>query len=76
VLEDALAVGWAEDGRVRLKKTVPRKIPTVTQKTPRFPQNTVLQPVARNAIDTHRAERSANITPPTGPSGKRSARPM
>jgi hypothetical protein len=60
---------------LRLRKTVPRKMPTVTQRTPRFPQRIALQPVSNSGAVQHSPEtnpvRSADITPPKEPSSPR-----
>jgi hypothetical protein len=40
---------------------VPRKMPTVTQSTPRLPQNAALQPAMHNGAATSIAFRSANM---------------
>lgn len=48
---------------LRLKKTVPRKIPIVTQRTPRLPQSTPLQPEANSGASDN-PERSTDIDPP------------
>ena len=40
---------------LRLKKTVPKKMPTVTQRTPRLPQRIALQPVRKSAAHSTEA---------------------
>jgi hypothetical protein len=49
---------------LRLRKIVPRKMPTVTQRTPRFPHKMALQPFRSSGAETKHAVRNANITPP------------
>jgi hypothetical protein len=50
---------------LRLRKIVPRKMPTVTQRTPRFPHRMALQPFKSSEAETKHAVRNANITPPS-----------
>lgn len=49
---------------LRVKNTVPKKIATVTPKTPRFPQSTPLHPETKNRPTTIDPDRSAAIEPP------------
>jgi hypothetical protein len=49
---------------LRVRKTVPRKMATVTHNTPRLPQNTPLQPVTKTGNSESDPERSADIEPP------------
>jgi hypothetical protein len=68
VLEADERLAVREASLVRLRKTVPRKIPTVTHRTPRLPQKMPLQPVL-NSTGTARneADRNADIHPPENP---------
>jgi hypothetical protein len=56
---DRLAVGVLE--LLRLKNTVPRKMATVTHRTPRLPQKTPLQPVLKTGAESNNVLRSADI---------------
>lgn len=51
---------------VRLRNTVPKKMATVTQRTPKFPQKIPLQPVPSSGAESNNDVRSDNIHPPAG----------
>ncbi len=50
------------DSLLRLKNTVPRKIATVTHRTPKLPQKAALHPALSSGAVTSIAFRSANIS--------------
>jgi len=77
MLEDWAQEWWEVDAEereavprgvlLRLRKTVPRKMATVTLSTPRLPQNTPLQPEAKTGVSpttTPAPVRSTDISPP------------
>jgi hypothetical protein len=59
----------------RLKKTVPRKMATVTHRTPRLPQKTPLQPELNTGAESNNVLRSADIQPPLKLASLPSSRP-
>lgn len=61
VLESAERTALREASPLRLKNTVPRKMATVTPKTPRFPQKAGLQPAANSGAVIKNALRSETI---------------
>jgi hypothetical protein len=61
VLESAERTALREASPLRLKNTVPRKMATVTPKTPKFPQKAGLQPAAKSGAVIKNALRSETI---------------